>query len=140
MEIAFTFGGKTWAVSPADFNLGRVDSTGNCLGAVFSLDTDSGRTRPGGPKLPDYIVGDTFLKNMYTVFRYENPRAVGFAELSQTARDLDDEVAPDTSAGGGLSNSIVQSSGSTSSSPHAAAIAPVLAGIIGSISAFGLLI
>lgn len=46
-----------------------------CLGAVFSL----------GPKSMSgiqWIVGDTFLKNVYTVFRADKPHQVGFAALA----------------------------------------------------------
>lgn len=105
VDVSLTFGGQSWAISPVDFNLGRVDSNGNCLGGIFSLEAQSSSSSRGsGPASPEWIVGDTFLKNVYSVFRYQDPRAVGFAELSQTARDLDD--APRSDAG--LTNASAQ--------------------------------
>ncbi|KLO17919.1 acid protease [Schizopora paradoxa] len=75
VNVTLSFGGKNWAVSADDFQLIEVSST-LCLGAFFELDTSGGT--------PDWIIGDTFLKNVYSVFRY-NPPSVGFASLSNTA-------------------------------------------------------
>ncbi|KAE9406293.1 acid protease [Gymnopus androsaceus JB14] len=47
-----------------------------CMGAFFAIETGGGA--------PAWIVGDTFLKNVYSVFRY-TPPSVGFAQLSATA-------------------------------------------------------
>jgi cathepsin D len=47
-----------------------------CLGAFFELET--------GTSAPSWIVGDTFLKNVYSVFRYDPP-SIGFAKLSAVA-------------------------------------------------------
>ena len=66
----------SWPISNADFNLMQASST-QCVGAFFSLDTT-------GTSAPPWIVGDTFLKNVYSVFR-ASPGAVGFAELSGAA-------------------------------------------------------
>ena len=64
-------------------NLGRV-STGSdiCAGGIFDLTAGSSIGSGGGN--PSWVVGATFLKNVYSVFRYQ-PSAVGFAELSNTA-------------------------------------------------------
>jgi len=70
-----SFGGKNWTISPADFQLTKL--VGNqCLGAFFEIST--------GSSAPSWIVGDTFLKNVYSVFRYD-PLSIGFAQLSGTA-------------------------------------------------------
>jgi len=58
-------------------------STKQCVGALFSLDTSGGNG-------PAWIVGDTFLKNVYSVFRY-SPASVGFASLSVAATELAQE-------------------------------------------------
>ncbi|KIM44828.1 hypothetical protein M413DRAFT_363610 [Hebeloma cylindrosporum] len=75
VNVSLSFGGKSWTVSPADFQLSRLTRT-TCLGAFFALST--------GSSAPSWIVGDTFLKNVYSVFRY-HPLSIGFAELSAAA-------------------------------------------------------
>ncbi|RDX54940.1 acid protease [Lentinus brumalis] len=64
VAISMAFGGKLWPISDADMNLGSNVGTG------------------GGN--PVWVVGDTFLKNVYSVFR-ANPPSVGFAQLSDAA-------------------------------------------------------
>ncbi|KAJ7588163.1 aspartic peptidase A1 [Mycena floridula] len=75
VTVTLAFGGKTWSISPTDFNHQEIEE-GFCMGAFFAL--------PTGASLPSWIVGDTFLKNVYSVFQY-NPPAVGFAQLSDFA-------------------------------------------------------
>lgn len=80
VNVTMTFGGRTWPISPADFQLTQLSSS-QCVGAFFSL---NGTTGFGDSGNPTWVVGDTFLKNVFSVFRY-NPPAVGFAQLSATA-------------------------------------------------------
>ncbi|KAF7336898.1 Aspartic peptidase A1 [Mycena venus] len=82
VTVTFSFGGKTWAVSPADFQSREV-SPGTCLGAFFTLTTSEGT--------PAWILGDTFLKNVYSVFRF-NPPSVGFAQLSDYSLSMNGNV------------------------------------------------
>ncbi|KAI0032714.1 aspartic peptidase domain-containing protein [Vararia minispora EC-137] len=79
LSASLSFGGKSWPINPADMNLGEI-ARGFCMGALF--DVTQGASIGSGT--PSWIVGDTFLKNVYTVFR-ANPAAVGFAELSNAA-------------------------------------------------------
>jgi cathepsin D len=93
-----SFGGRTWGVSPQDFELLRL-SNGTCLSAFFRLNIISSSA-------PKWIIGDTFLvsprafmslssvliyshsqKNVYSVFRHDPP-AIGFANLSAKALAL----------------------------------------------------
>ncbi|CCM06143.1 uncharacterized protein FIBRA_08393 [Fibroporia radiculosa] len=88
VELTFKFGSSSnaWPVSPADFQFQPLQNDPTtCVGAVFELD-NSGTTAPA------WIVGDTFLKNVYSVFRY-NPPSVGFATLSSTALAMNGAVA-----------------------------------------------
>ena len=64
-------------------NVGRI-STGSdvCAGGIFDLTAGSNIGAGGGN--PSWVVGATFLKNVYSVFRYQ-PAGVGFAELSNAA-------------------------------------------------------
>lgn len=60
-------------------NIGQISTTGStqmCAGGLF----DIGSTVGSGQGVPAWIVGDTFLKNVYSVFQ-ANPPSVGFAQL-----------------------------------------------------------
>ncbi|KAJ8594445.1 acid protease [Rhizopogon salebrosus TDB-379] len=73
VTVSISFGGTDWGISPSDMNVGTV-SSGMCAGAIF----DCGVITGGGDF---WIIGDTFLKNVYSVFRAEPP-AIGFAKLA----------------------------------------------------------
>jgi len=75
VSISMTFSSRSWTIDPADFLLMRSTST-MCVGAFFALNLSG--------SAPSWIVGDTFLKNVYSVYRY-NPPSVGFANLSSNA-------------------------------------------------------
>lgn len=73
------FGGKAWPINPEDMNRGPISSGSSvCAGAIFVLDIG------GGGGNPAWIVGGTFLKNVYSVFRSQ-PASIGFAKLSEAA-------------------------------------------------------
>ncbi|KAH7926411.1 acid protease [Leucogyrophana mollusca] len=75
--VEISFGGPSWSISPADFQFTATGpSSTDCYGAFYEIPTAEGS--------PPWIVGDTFLKNVYSVFRYDPP-SVGFAALSETA-------------------------------------------------------
>ena len=77
------FGGKSWPINAKDMNLGRVSSGSSiCAGGIFDLNAGSNIGEGGGN--PTWVVGATFLKNGYSVFRSQ-PAAIGFAELSTAA-------------------------------------------------------
>jgi len=64
-------------------NLGRVSTGSNiCAGGIFDL--TAGSSIGAGGANPSWVVGATFLKNVYSVFRSQ-PAAIGFAELSNAA-------------------------------------------------------
>ncbi|GBC04075.1 hypothetical protein RclHR1_00550020 [Rhizophagus clarus] len=68
--VAFKFGGVDFNINPKDLLLGPVDGQ-NCVSAIvpgFNFD---------GKNLT-WLVGVPFLKNVYSVFKVDNP-AVGFA-------------------------------------------------------------
>ena len=86
VTISMSFGGTSWAISPLDMNLGTINvltsgtaaaTSQMCAGGIFDIGTITG----GGSGAPSWIVGDTFLKNVYSVFR-ANPASVGFAQLA----------------------------------------------------------
>ncbi|KAI9059506.1 acid protease [Trametes sanguinea] len=70
--VSFNWGGKTWTISGDDFNLGETRS-GGCAGALVAADL----------QMPNnvWLLGDTFMKNVYTAFSVDD-NAVGFAALA----------------------------------------------------------
>ncbi|EKM50158.1 uncharacterized protein PHACADRAFT_213911 [Phanerochaete carnosa HHB-10118-sp] len=69
-HVSLTFSGKNFTINPSLFNLGRVSSnSSDCVGAVV-----------GSSSLSFWVVGDTFLQNVYSTFDLGNNR-VGFATL-----------------------------------------------------------
>lgn len=118
VTVTMSFGGQAWSISPADFQLTELSSS-QCLGAFFELDISGSGT-------PSWIVGDTFLKNVYSVFRY-NPPSVGFANLSEVATAMSDNVnaaVPTPTLGSVAAQVTATGAGSTRTSNGAAPIFP----------------
>ncbi|KAI0374183.1 acid protease [Pilatotrama ljubarskyi] len=69
--VAFSWGGKKWTISAANFNFGRVSST-ECVGAIAGQDLGLGSNT--------WLLGDSFMKNVYSVFSFDK-NSVGFATL-----------------------------------------------------------
>ncbi|GAA6022620.1 hypothetical protein JCM11491_000703 [Sporobolomyces phaffii] len=83
VSVSLTFGGVAYNMSSSDFNLGPfgVDATTNrstCLGAFFDLSF-------GSSSRVSWVIGASFLKNVYSVYR-ASPPSVGFATLSNSTR------------------------------------------------------
>ncbi|KAK1220022.1 hypothetical protein PQX77_017229 [Marasmius sp. AFHP31] len=73
-EVAFNWGGKTWTVSPENFNLGQTEEgSSDCVGALLGQDLGLGSKA--------MLLGDAFMKNVYTAFDF-GQNAVGFASLA----------------------------------------------------------
>ncbi|KZT25525.1 acid protease [Neolentinus lepideus HHB14362 ss-1] len=117
VSSSLSFGGQSWSISPADFEHTAIDSSGTtCVGAFFEV-TTSGTT-------PGWIVGDAFLKNVYTSFRY-SPASVGFAQLSSTAISQDGKEGSAPSATIGSAAAVVSSTGGVSKSSGAVPALPL---------------
>jgi len=82
VQVSISFGGQSWPINTADMNVGSSGTDGQCVGGIFDLNAAS--NNGGGASSPNWIVGDVFLKNVYTVFR-SSPPSIGFAELSNAA-------------------------------------------------------
>lgn len=108
LNISLTFGGASWPMNTQDFNLGSYPYTNSqtCLGAVFEIDL--GSTQYG---VPQWIVGDSFLKNVFSVF--DGTGRVGFASLkgneaqtvSVTSNAVSSQTPMSTSSGSSSSGS-----------------------------------
>ncbi|KAI0630626.1 acid protease [Trametes polyzona] len=120
VNVTMRFGSSTisWPISNSDFLLQQL-SQNTCVGAFFSLST-------AGTSAPPWIVGDTFLKNVYTVFR-ASPASVGFAQLSDTALAMNGKTGavPSPTVGAvaaTVSGSSANSGTDRSSSPNGASL------------------
>ncbi|TBU40376.1 acid protease [Dichomitus squalens] len=72
-NVAFSWGGKQWTISAENFNAGQKSLLEfTCLGAIVAKDLGLGDNV--------WLVGDSFMKNVYSAFSFEN-NAVGFATL-----------------------------------------------------------
>jgi len=85
LNVTFSFGGTSWPIDPRDFTSATNDPS-TCMGAIFAAESGSGQstTSNGQQSIsPAWVVGDAFLKNVYSVFRYDPP-SVGFATLASS--------------------------------------------------------
>jgi cathepsin D len=135
VNVALSFGGQTWSISPADFKSQQVSSN-QCLGAIFTFGTSTANVGPA------WVIGDTFLKNVYTVFR-ANPASVGFAALASDAQSLVVQAGVPTATIGSVA-ATVTSSRSNSNAAASSMMMPCLAVLLslcvaGSTSLFYLL-
>lgn len=72
VSVSLTFGGTAYSIESVDFSRPADTSGTTCFGAFFGLDINNG--------VVEWIVGDAFLKNVYSVYR-SSPPAVGFAQV-----------------------------------------------------------
>ncbi|KAJ7135850.1 acid protease [Mycena epipterygia] len=73
-EISFNWGGQDWTVSADNLNLGTTeDGSSDCVSSLAEQDLGLGTDV--------WLLGDAFMKNVYTVFDFDQ-EAVGFAELA----------------------------------------------------------
>ncbi|KAI1794469.1 acid protease [Ganoderma leucocontextum] len=88
VNVTLGFGASTlsWPVSAADFVFQKRGD--QCIGAFIAMDTSANSA------VPPWIVGDTFLKNVYSVYRGSTPPAVGFATLSDAALAMNGQNGP----------------------------------------------
>ncbi|KAF7366914.1 Acid protease [Mycena sanguinolenta] len=73
-SISFNWGGQDWAISADNINLGQTENgSEDCVAALAAQDLGLGDNV--------FLLGDTFMKNVYTVFDFDQ-EAVGFAQLA----------------------------------------------------------
>ncbi|KAE8184146.1 hypothetical protein A4X03_0g8058 [Tilletia caries] len=78
LGIRMTFGGQAYLISDANFGYDQGTEENCCVGALFVYGKD------GTSADQQFIVGDSFMRGVYTVF--DGPKAsAGFAQLSSSA-------------------------------------------------------
>ncbi|WWC63811.1 uncharacterized protein I303_106416 [Kwoniella dejecticola CBS 10117] len=126
VNVTVQFGGLSYAISNADMNLGSFTRDNSmCTGAFFAMDLSS--------QSPiQWIVGASFLKNVYSVFRY-NPPAIGFAQLADGVSVVSNGTSSSTTGGGTTGSGGSGSGSSSGASPlvtSSSAIGVLLSSII----------
>ena len=122
VNVALSFGGQNWSISPDDFMLQKM-SNNLCLGAFFEIDSSQNNNGVS------WIIGDTFLKNVYTVFR-ANPASVGFAKLAANAQSVVTAAGLPTPTIGSVSASITGSGQTNSNTALPSALPHLVAFLI----------
>ncbi|WVO15347.1 hypothetical protein L204_103003 [Cryptococcus depauperatus] len=104
VTVKLQFGGQQYTISKADMNLGSFTTdTSMCTGAFFVQQLSS--------RSPvQWIVGASFLKNVYTSFRY-NPAAIGFAALKDNGGSTAGNSSVPTRPNGNGNSTIIRGSG-----------------------------
>ncbi|KAJ3992532.1 acid protease [Lentinula boryana] len=75
LGVSFSWGGKNWNIPDEHMSTGFTDGSGqNCVGAIVGQNIF-------GSSSPTWLVGDTFMKGVYSVFNLGNNQ-LGFAQLA----------------------------------------------------------
>jgi len=136
VNVALSFGGQTWSIAPSDFQLAQI-SNSQCLGSIFIFSV--GNPNSIFSNGPSWVIGDTFLKNVYSVFR-ANPASIGFATLASDAQALVTKLGLPTPTIGYVSASVTSThSGAVLYDAMIPRLVSLLLCVIGSTSLFILL-
>lgn len=115
-KLEFSFAGGSYEVSPKDW-ISPQNSNGKCTSNIYGLEIVPGA----------WLLGDAFIKNVYTVFDWDEKR-IGFAPLaapsapapSSTSSQASSPTQPpstDAPSGGEQATSITTTLGSTPTNP-----------------------
>ncbi|KAJ4479071.1 acid protease [Lentinula aciculospora] len=75
LNVSFSWGGKNWNIPDEHMSTGLADGTGQtCMGAIIGQNIF-------GDNSSTWLVGDTFMKGVYSVFDLGNNQ-LGFAQLA----------------------------------------------------------
>ncbi|KAI0181348.1 acid protease [Hypoxylon sp. FL1284] len=85
--VGFSFSGQTWSVSAKDF-ASAPNGDGTCFGNIYGMEFVPGA----------WLLGDMFLKNVYSVFDVDQKR-IGFAAKAASDSSSTSPTATSTSSG-----------------------------------------
>ncbi|KAI1754727.1 aspartic peptidase domain-containing protein [Xylaria castorea] len=103
-QVAFTFSKQSWNVSSKDF-ISAPNGDGTCIGNIYGMEYV-----PGG-----WLLGDVFLKNVYSVFDVDNGQ-IGFAAKAAPETTIP-STTTSTTPTGTSSATMSDNSASTSATP-----------------------
>lgn len=109
-EVAFSFSGKTYTASSKDF-ITAPNTAGTCFGSVYGMEFVPGA----------WLLGDMFLKNVYSVFDMDQ-KQIGFAARAASSSGTGSSASPSgtsttSPSGSSTSGSATATTTSDGSSP-----------------------
>lgn len=116
--LKMTFGGKEFTLDNENLNLGRLSSRSNmCISSLFDAPQSQNSA------MPAWILGDTFLRTVFSVYSW-NPERVGFASLpsggastlpmtSITSGETFSDASTSLAGGGSVTSSVLLTSSSS---------------------------
>ncbi|KAI3126339.1 hypothetical protein CBS147326_7612 [Penicillium roqueforti] len=110
--IEFEFSGVKYSVSPKDY-VGNTESTGS----DYCISTIVGYASNGA----NWLVGDVFLKNVYTVFDFDNGK-IGFGALSKSNSSSSSSVGNGTFTASASNGTAASAANATSTSSTMATV------------------
>ncbi|KAG6817358.1 hypothetical protein H0H93_007312 [Arthromyces matolae] len=133
VTVTISFGGTAWPINTSDMNIGQLSETSTqCVGAIY--DRGAGSNIDGASGSLNWVVGDTFLKNVYSVFR-SSPPSIGFAQLSTAAGGSG--AAPSSSQVSSVDNPLTTSSPTSTTSDSVPVVVVTLTSTAGIPNATG---
>ncbi|EGN92556.1 hypothetical protein SERLA73DRAFT_163994 [Serpula lacrymans var. lacrymans S7.3] len=80
-QVTFSFGSSAWSIDSTDLLIPQYNNSAMCTGAIISLAGSNNNVNPSDSNSPSWVIGEPYLRNVYSVFR-QSPPSVGFAQLS----------------------------------------------------------
>jgi len=97
VNVSISFGGTPWSIDPRDMIFGHLPSNSSeCIGSIMDIGMSPNTS-------PTWVMGNAFLKNVYTIFKADPP-SIGFAPLSSLAMFINKGGVPEPSGFNGTNS------------------------------------